>query len=98
MMTRRMLLGSIVSAAAAAGGTSWLLAGVARQPFHLPLEPETALWRRLLQIRQLEPWQAPQFAPDIDRLDGETVTLRGFMLTLREAPRHQHFTLTANPV
>src|SRR5882724_8838283 len=98
MIDRRSVLGSLVAASGAAVAGAWLLAPADRQLFHLPLEPETALWRELIRVRQPLLGEATEFAAEIARLDGAPITLRGFMLALREEPRHQHFTLTANPV
>ena len=97
MTTRRALLGAALSVPVTAL-IGLELAGNQRHRFHLPLSQETALWRELVTIGVDEPGGAARFSQEIDRRDGAAVTLRGFMLSLREAPRHQHFILTANPI
>lgn len=67
-------------------------------PFHLPLDESTALWRDLAQVRIAGPAADPQFPTRVKALDGQTVTVRGFMVPLSDAAAHNRFILAANPV
>jgi hypothetical protein len=98
IITRRHLLSAFGAVGGIALCACWVCAASQRRLFHLPPDPNTELWPHLLAIGQDQPWETPRFAPAIERLDGSSVTLRGFMLTLVEAPQHATFVLTANPV
>lgn len=67
-------------------------------PFHLPLDRTTALWRDLAQVRLAGPAADPLFPTQVKALDGQSVTVRGFMVPLGEAAAHTRFILAANPV
>ncbi len=72
------------------------------QTFHLPLDDHTALWRELARVRGAGLFggslDAPSFPASVRALDGTRVSVRGFMLPLREDSRHSRFILSANPV
>jgi uncharacterized protein len=69
-----------------------------RDQFHLPLRPDTELWRRLVRAERPSAWTLPIFPADVEELEGARVTIRGFMLPLHEAARHRSFILAANPI
>ena len=57
-------------------------------------------WATLAQVKLIkeEAKYVPQFEADIQNLLGQEITLHGFMLPLDQAPKQQHFILSANPV
>lgn len=67
-------------------------------PFHLPLDETTAIWRDLAQVRLAGPTGDPLFPTRVSTLDGQRVTVRGFMVRLGEGASHTRFILAANPV
>jgi len=98
MIDRRWILGSLAAASSVAAAGALHVIRDDGHTFHLPLAPETALWRELVRLRPPRLGDMPELAVGAARLDGMRVTLRGYMLALAEAPRHEHFTLTANPL
>ena len=57
-------------------------------------------WEVLAEVSLVEQGVmfVPSFGPTVQALSDREVRLRGFMLPLEEAPRQQHFILSANPV
>jgi hypothetical protein len=67
----------------------------------VPAQAQMAVsWETLAQVKLVKQNTkfVPQFDGNITRLGGQTVRLQGFMLPLDQAPRQQHFILSANPV
>ncbi len=69
----------------------------------LPLAAKAQMavsWETLGQVKLVKESGKfiPKFEGDVQKLGGQTVTLKGFMLPLDQASKQQHFILSANPV
>jgi hypothetical protein len=99
MLSRRHLLLPV----AAAPVVALAVAGVRPTPasadgFHLPLDPRTAHWRTLSQVRRPDTIALREIPADVRALDGRPLTLRGFLNPLDGEGPSRRFLLTANPV
>ena len=57
------------------------------------------IWKTLFEVKYTN-WQenfAPKFSPNIKKLDGKTLKIKGFLIPLDEKPRQSYFLLSAFP-
>lgn len=61
---------------------------------------EPVSWETLGQVKlaKQDTRFIPEFQEAITRLEGEVITIKGFMMPLEQAVKQQHFILSANPV
>lgn len=69
---------------------------------HLSNDPTAPLWRELMKAKRdggslTAAMAAASFTPAVGDLDGKSISLRGYMVTLQEAPAHRGFLFAPNP-
>ena len=65
--------------------------------FHLPLSPETELWRQLVEVGSSKAGPFPTIPPALADKLGTRVTLRGFLVPLEGHGPTRRFLISANP-
>lgn len=65
--------------------------------FHLPLTPETELWRQLVEVGSGEASLFPTIPAGLAEKLGTRVTLRGFLVPLEGHGPTRRFLISANP-